>query len=61
MAIFQTINHGQDAVTAAGTSEQLNGGTSIEIPNGSAVAVRANSDNTGSIYVGGTDVSASND
>lgn len=60
MPIFQTIHNGQDSVTTAGTAVQLNGGTSISVPNGSTVAVRADGANTGNIYVGDADVSSSN-
>lgn len=44
----------------AGTAVQLNGGTSISVPNGSALAVRAAGGNTGNIYVGDSGVSSSN-
>lgn len=52
------IETGQDTVTTAGTAVQLNGGTSLPIPDGASVAVRANSDNTGPVYVGDSTVDA---
>jgi len=55
-----SIEHGQDSVATAGTSVQPNGGTSISIPDGSALVVRANGTNSGNIYVGDSDVSSSN-
>lgn len=54
-----TVEHGQDSVTTAGTSVQLNGGTSVSIPDGAALTVRADSGNAGNIYVGDGSVSAS--
>lgn len=60
MGIFQTINTGQDSVTTAGTAVQLNSGTSLSVPNGSSVAVRADGGNAGNIYVGDSNVSSSN-
>lgn len=47
-----TIVSGQKAVTTAGTAEAL--GTSTTLTSG--VRIKANSDNTGVIYVGASDV-----
>lgn len=57
---WATVNHGQDSVTTAGTSVQLNGGTSLAIPDGAALAVRADGSNAGNIYIGDSSVTASN-
>lgn len=56
---WPNIETGQDTVTTAGNAVQLNGGTSISVPDGASVAVRANSDNTGTVYIGDSTVSAS--
>lgn len=57
---WDSIDHGQDSVTTAGTSVQLNGGTSLAVPDGAALTVRADGDNAGSIYVGDSSVTSSN-
>lgn len=56
---WPTIETGQQSVTTAGTAEQLNGGTSLAVPDGSALVVRADADNAGNIYVGDDTVTAS--
>lgn len=58
--VFSGIAHGQDSVTTAGTAVQLNGGTSLSIPTGAELVVRADGDNTGNIYVGDSSVTNSN-
>lgn len=55
-----TVNHGQDTVSTAGTEEALNGGTSLAIPDGSMIVIRALNSNTGTVYVGDGTVSSSN-
>lgn len=57
---FPTVETGQETVTTAGTAVQLNGGTTVYVPNGASVAVRADGGNAGSIYVGDSNVSSSN-
>lgn len=57
---WPAIEHGQDTVTAAGTAEQLNGGTSIAIPDGAELVVTALPNNTGNVYVGDSDVDSTN-
>lgn len=52
------IETGQDTVAVAGTAEQLNGGTSLPVPNGATVSVTALPSNTGNVYVGDSSVSA---
>lgn len=56
---FSTVAAGQDSVATAGTAEQLNGGTSLPVPQGSTLTIRANSGLTGSMYVGDSTVSSS--
>lgn len=58
--VFSGLAHGQDSVTTAGTAVQLNGGTSLTIPDGAELVVRADGGNAGNIYVGDSDVSSSN-
>lgn len=57
---WATVNHGQQSVATAGTSEQLNGGTSLSIPDGASVSIRADGGNAGSIYVGDSTVASGN-
>lgn len=57
---WSTVNHGQDSVATAGTAVQLNGGTSLPIPDGAPIAIRADAGNAGNIYVGDSTVSSSN-
>lgn len=52
------IETGQETVAAAGTSEQLNGGTSLSVPDGSDVIIRALPGNTDTAYIGDDTVSA---
>lgn len=54
------LEHGQQAVTTAGDAEALNGGTSLAVPDGAGLVVRAAGDNAGNIYVGDSSVTASN-
>lgn len=56
---WPTIEHGQDTVSTAGSPVALNGGTSLSVPEGASVSVRANSDNAGTVYIGDSSVSAS--
>lgn len=55
---FNTVASGQDTVSTAGTAEQLNGGTSENIPNRGVLHVKALSGNGGSVYLGDSSVSA---
>lgn len=57
---YDTVAHGQQSVPTAGTSEALNGGTQEVVPNGAALAVRADTGNTGDVYVGDASVTTSN-
>lgn len=57
---WSTIETGQDTVATAGTAVQLNGGTSLAVPDGASVAVIAADGNTGSVYVGDSSVTTSN-
>ena len=54
-ALNRIVTHGQNAVSSAGTAEVL--GTSFDIR---SVTIRANSGNTGNIYIGGVNVDSSN-
>jgi hypothetical protein len=56
---WATINTGQQTVATAGTAEQLNGGTSLTVPDGSELIVRALPGNSDTVYVGDSSVSAS--
>lgn len=56
---FTTIETGQDTVETAGTAVQLNGGTSLPVPQGSTLTIRANSGLTGNMYIGDSTVSSS--
>ena len=60
MAIHSSLDHGQDTVTTAGSAEPLNGGTSLTLPNGAELAVRANSGNGGDVFVGDSNVESTN-
>lgn len=60
MSVYNELEHGQDSVAAAGTAEALNGGMTVTTASGGEVALRADSDNAGSIYVGDSDVDSSN-
>jgi len=53
------ITTGQDTVGTAGTAVALNDDTSEPVPDGVVLAVRANSDNSTSIYLGDDTVDAS--
>lgn len=57
---WSTVQTGQDTVATAGTAVALNGGTSIPVPDGSPLRVKANPGIGGEIYVGDSNVSASN-
>lgn len=57
---WATVDHGQQSVATAGTAEALNGGTSLTVPDGSSLAVRANGGNAGNIYVGDSTVASTN-
>lgn len=56
---FAGLTSGQDTVTTAGTAEQLNGGTSLSIPDGATLKIRALNGNSTNAYVGDSNVSAS--
>lgn len=58
--VFGGIEHGQDSVSTAGTAVQLNSGSSLTVPDGSELVVRADGGNAGNIYVGDSDVTSSN-
>lgn len=60
MGVYNSIEHGQDSVTTAGTSVALNGGTTIATAANGELAIRADSGNAGDIYVGDSDVDSSN-
>lgn len=49
---WPNLETGQDTVTTAGTPVQLNGGTSLSVPDGATVSVTALPNNAGNIYVG---------
>lgn len=54
------VSYGQQDVSTAGTAEALNGGTSLSVPNGAVVTVRAHVASSGDlVYVGDTNVSSS--
>lgn len=53
------IETGQDTVSTTGTPVQLNGGTSLSVPDGATVSVTALPDNAGNIYVGDSTVDSS--
>lgn len=57
---WANIEHGQDTVATSGTAEALNGGTSLSVPDGATVEIAALPGNGGNVYVGDSDVSASN-
>lgn len=57
---WTTVANGQDTVASSGTAEQLNGGTSLTVPSGAVLKVRALSGNGGSVYVGDSGVTTSN-
>lgn len=55
------VETGQETVSTTGTSVQLNGGDSLEIPDGGAVVLRAEVASDGDfVYVSDSDVSSSN-
>lgn len=60
MGVYNTIEHGQDSVSTAGTNEPLNGGTTISTAANGELAIRADSGNAGNIYVGDSDVDSTN-
>lgn len=57
---WASVEHGQDTVATAGTAEALNGGTSLTVPDGARLVVKALGGNGGNVYVGADTVSASN-
>ena len=56
---WDTLETGQETVATAGTAVQVNGGTSLTIPDGSSVVIRADTDNTDAVYVGDDTVDSS--
>ena len=60
MSVYKNLDHGQQSVSSAGTAEALSTSSDLSVGSGAEVAIRANDDNTGSIYVGGSDVDSSN-
>lgn len=60
MSVYNDIEHGQDEVATAGNAVQLNGGTTVVVAGGGELALRADSSNTGNIYVGDSDVDSTN-
>lgn len=56
---FDNIETGQDTVTTSGTAVQLNGGTSLTVPDGASVSVTALPGNSGNIYIGDDTVDSS--
>ena len=52
------IETGQETVEVAGTAEALNGGTSLAVPDGASVRLKALGGNSGDVYVGDNTVSA---
>lgn len=60
--VFSNLEYGSDTVSTSGTSEALNGGTSLTIPNGAKLTIKAKSGNSAEVYVGdSTGVSLSTD
>lgn len=60
-AVLSSVTHGQDTTGSANTEAALNGGTSLSVPNGATLRLKALSGNGGSIYVGAAgSVSTSN-
>lgn len=57
---FSGLNYGHDTVATAGTAEALNGGTSLTVPKGAILKVKALSGNTDLVYVGDSGVSSAN-
>lgn len=53
---WPNLETGQDTVATAGTAVQLNGGTSLVVPDGASVSVTALPSNAGNIYVGDSTV-----
>lgn len=51
-SVYGTVATGQQSVSSPGTAEALNDGTPLRVPNNASVAVRANSDNDGTVYLG---------
>lgn len=60
MPVYNNISYGQQSVASSGTAEAINGGTTITLGPGGKLAIRADSGNAGSIYVGDSGVSSSN-
>lgn len=60
MGVYNDLEHGQDSVATAGEPQPLNGGTTVSTAANGELAIRANDDNTGDVFVGDTDVSSSN-
>lgn len=54
--VFDTVNYGSDTVSAAGTAEALNSGTSLSVPQGAELVVAAKEGNSGKVYVGDSSV-----
>lgn len=57
---WTNLAFGQDSVTTSGTAVALNGGTSQNPPDGKAVSILADNDNTGTVYIGDSTVTTSN-
>lgn len=49
---FDSGQTGQDTVSTGGNNTALNGGTGLQIPRGSQLAVRAATGNNGPVYIG---------
>lgn len=59
---WPSVEAGTETVTTAGTAEQLNGGESQPVPDGARIHLTADPGNSGggnSLYVGDSDVDAS--
>lgn len=56
---WPNLETGQDTVTTAGTAVPLNGGESLTVPDGASLAIRANSDNSNTVYIGDSSVDSS--
>jgi hypothetical protein len=50
------LEYGEDTVTSSGTAQALNGSTSLSVPDGAHVSVKALDGNTGTVYIGDSNV-----